>query len=372
MNKTLKKIYFFVVFGLLVYFLQPKGGTWFYLHNCRWLYVLILSFLLANFIVPFVKRLAIKFNLLDYPDARKIHKTPIPRIGGLAIFLTIVIVFIRNLHFNVQVTGLIYAATIIFLLGFGDDIKGLSATTRLFGQLIAIFVLILHNIRITFIPHIPFENVIEITLTIVWILGITNAINLLDGMDGLATGISLISALCFFIIVWHTKQDVLSYTTIAIVGSCLGFLPYNIKPAKIFLGDSGSTLLGFMLASIAIIGTWEQTNPVIAAVIPLLILGLPIFDTTYITISRVKNKIVRSVKEWLEYVGKDHFHHRLVKIGLKEEHAVAFIYAVNLLLGLSAIVLREASTISAMLLFLQALIVFLIIIVLMLAGRDLS
>lgn len=370
--KKYRKIYFIVIFILMIYFLLPKGGTWFYLHNIRWLYVFILAFLISNFLTPLVKRIAIKYNILDYPDERKIHKNPVPRIGGLAIFLTIIIVFIRNLHFSPELTGLMLGGSIIFLLGFLDDIRGLSAGIRLFGQLIAVFILILHGVRITFIPHIPLENVIEISLTIFWVLGMTNAINMLDGMDGLATGITLISSICFFIIVWQTKQDILSYSTIALVGSSLGFLQYNIKPAKIFLGDSGSTFLGFMLASIAILGTYEHKNPAIAAIIPLLILGLPIFDTTYVTISRIKNGVVKNIREWLEYVGKDHFHHRLVKLGLKEEHAVGIIYAVNLCLGLGAIVLREAGTISAILLFLQSLIIFLIIIVLMLAGRELQ
>lgn len=372
MKKYHRKIYISIIFCLILYFLHPKGGTWFYLHNVRWLYVFILSFLLSNFLTPVVKNITIKFNILDYPNERKIHIHPVARLGGVAIFLTIVIVFIRNLHFSPELVGLMVSGSIIFLLGVFDDIKGLSAGIRLFGQLIAVFILIIYDIRITFIPHIPFENLIEISLTVFWVLGITNAINMLDGMDGLATGITLISSICFFIIIWQTKQTILSYSTIALAGSCFGFLPYNIKSARIFLGDSGSNFLGFMLASIAILGTYEQNNPVIAASIPLLILGLSIFDTTYVTISRIKNKVVKNFKELLEYVGKDHFHHRLVKLGLKEEHAVGFIYAVNLCLGLSAIVLKEAGTISGILLLLQALIIFLIIIVLMLTGRDIS
>ncbi|MEK6647549.1 MAG: MraY family glycosyltransferase [Candidatus Firestonebacteria bacterium] len=365
-------IKYIILIILIIFFIQPTGGTWFYLYQIRWLYVLILSFLLAYVFTPVVGKIAEKYKFLDYPNERKMHKNPIPRIGGIAIFAAILIAGVRNLHFPLPIIGIFIGLTIIFLIGFFDDIKGLSAKTKLLGQILAALVLIKFGVTISFIPEIPFERTIEVLITIIWVIGITNAINFLDGMDGLCSGLGIISAMCFFVIAWPTRQSDLGYFTIALVGSLLGFLPYNLKPAKIFLGDSGSTLIGFSLASIAILGTWAHKDTVKALSIPILILGIPIFDMIYTTISRIKNGTVKTIKGWLEYVGKDHFHHRLHKMGFNVTGAIAMIFGLNLCLGLGAIVLRETSKQGAMLLFIQAFIIFLIITALMLHGREIE
>jgi len=177
--------------------------------------------------------------------------------------------------------------------------------------------------------------------------------------------------LLFFAIAWETRQSALAFMTVSLMGACLGYLPLNWNPARIYLGDSGSTLIGFLLAGIAVMGSWAVDNPIVALSTPLLILSIPIFDMFYTTLSRVKNKRVRTVKEWLEYTGKDHFHHRLLNLGLSTPQATLFILMVNICLGLSALEARRTeSQFDAGLLMIQAAIIFGIITVLMLLGRD--
>jgi UDP-GlcNAc:undecaprenyl-phosphate GlcNAc-1-phosphate transferase len=369
----MSKIYYTVIFILILFFLSPFGGTWFYLNNLRWLYILFLSFLLSNLLTPIVEKIGWKFKLLDYPSKRKIHKKPIPRVGGVAIFIAFIVTVFRNFRFPPEVLGVLIGATVLFLFEILDDIFNISAFVRLFGQILASIVLIVFGVSISLIPQIPGEKIIEYILTIIWVVGITNAMNFLDGVDGLSTGLTIISSVCFFIVAFSTKQVEFGYIVIALIGVSLGFLPYNFNPARIFLGDSGATLLGFLLASFAIVGTWNLANPVIGASIPILILGIPIFDMVYTTISRIRNHVIKNVKEWIEYTGKDHFHHRLLKIGLNQQQSVFFLYSLNFCLGIGAVVLRTAGGgLEGILLLLQAFIIFGIITTLMLAGREIS
>ncbi|MFH1824463.1 MAG: MraY family glycosyltransferase [Candidatus Firestonebacteria bacterium] len=368
----MKTIHYTLIVFLLIFFVSPFGGVWFYLHELRWAYVLLLSCFLATVLTPVVERIAFKFKILDYPNERKIHKKPTPRLGGLAIFLAFVLTVIRNFHFSQEVTGIILGSSIIFLFGLLDDIFSISAFLRLFGQILAALIVVKSGICISLIPYIPGKEIIQVVLTVFWIVGITNAINFLDGVDGLATGLTIISAICFFIIFWPSSQFEHGYIIIALVGACLGFLSFNLKPARVFLGDGGATLLGFLISVFAVIGTLNASNTLIAASIPVLILGVPIFDMIYITISRIKNGAVKNVKEWIEYTGKDHFHHRLLKIGFSEQVSVFFLYSLSFCLGLGAIVLKNAGNVEAFLLLLQALIIFGIIVVLMLTGREIS
>jgi UDP-GlcNAc:undecaprenyl-phosphate GlcNAc-1-phosphate transferase len=182
----------------------------------------------------------------------------------------------------------------------------------------------------------------------------------------------MLCSMLFFLIAWPSRQSYLAYVTIAIVGACLGFLPYNWKPARIFLGDAGATFLGFMIAGIAVMGSWAHNNPMVAISTPLLILGIPIFDMIYTTVSRVKNGSVRTFRQWLEYAGRDHFHHRLMHLGLSDRQMVVFVWVLNLCLGIGALVIRDTGTKGSVLLLIQSVIIFLIIVVLMLLGRQLA
>jgi len=373
MNKNVRKVFFVVLILLLVYMSLPTSGTWFYLNRVRWLYVLILSFLGTSILTPIAIYIANKNKIYDYPDERKIHSKPIPRLGGLAIYLGFIFAILRNLNFSNELKGVVIGATIIILIGTLDDIKGISARWKFLGQLLATAIIIFYGVRITVFPRgMPGEHLIEIFFTVLGVVGVTNAINFMDGMDGLATGLGVVCGASFLIIAVQTGQRHLSWVTIALVGSCLGFLPYNFKPAKIFLGDAGSTFIGFTLAGIAIMGSWVVTryNPMVATSVPVLILSVCIFDMIYTTVSRIRNGSVRNFREWLEYTGKDHLHHRLNFLGFSERETVFVICAISMILGLSAIVLRNASAFEAILLLVQATMIYIVIVGLMLVARG--
>jgi UDP-GlcNAc:undecaprenyl-phosphate GlcNAc-1-phosphate transferase len=359
-----------VLIGLLLPpgWLSARSWEW----GLRWLYILVLSFLLSSLITPLSIYLAYKIGILDIPDKRKMHAVPIPRLGGFGVFMAVVLTIGRNFQFSQELTGLMVAGSLIYGVGVLDDTLGLSARFRLAAQLAAALIVVAFGIRITFIPHIPGEIFWEALITVIWMVGITNAINFLDGIDGLASGMGALCALLFLSIAWPSRQGHVSFFTVALAGGCLGFLPYNWRPARIFLGDAGSTFIGFTLAGLAIMGSWgADHNPLVALTTPLLVLSIPIFDMIYTTVSRIKNGKVNNVKQWLEYVGKDHFHHRLMNLGMTEKQTVAFILVLNLCLGLASVTIRHTDTsLGAGLLMFQAFLIFIMITSLMLLGRQ--
>lgn len=379
-NNSWKKAFYVLLVIMLVALLQLKGGKWAWAFNAwdqtfniRWLYVLALSFIFAQLLTPVSIKIANFFKILDYPDKRKLHGKPMPRIGGLAIFLAVIFATFRNCQFSPELLGLVTGGSIIYILGFIDDIHPLPATPRLIIQILACLVVIKSGVVITAIPYYwPFAVYLRVIVTVIWLIGLANAINFLDGVDGLVSGMVAISALLFFLIAWPTRQSYLAYLVIAIAGACLGFLPYNWKPASTFMGDAGATFLGFMIAGTSIMGSWAYMNPMVAISTPLLILGIPIFDMIYTTISRFKNGQVRTFKEWLEFTGRDHFHHRLMHLGLSERRTVLFIWMLNICLGLGAIVIRDTGTMQSVLVLIQSVMIFLIITVLMIVGREVT
>jgi UDP-GlcNAc:undecaprenyl-phosphate GlcNAc-1-phosphate transferase len=335
----------------------------------RWLFLFFFSFFLAFLSTKVIRRIALRLKILDHPEKRKIHKIPIPLLGGLAIYISYVLTIFLNFSFSIELKGIVIGGTIILLMGIIDDIKHLSATWKLIGQVLASSTLILFGVKLSFLPNTWWGNGGEVLLTVIWIVGITNAVNFFDGMDGLATGVTAICALSFFIVAQITGQGYLGYLTIALAGSCLGFLKFNFKPASIFLGDAGSTFLGFTLAGIAVMGGWAEKNPKIALTLPILILSIFIFDMMYITIARVLSGAVKNFKGWIEYTGKDHLHHRLVTLGLKETQTVLFIYLIAACLGIGGINLRATENMKIYFEFLQVFFIYVIIVILMLAGR---
>jgi len=228
--------------------------------------------------------------------------------------------------------------------------------------------LIAFGVRLSFLPGTWWGNGGEVLLTIIWVVGITNAVNFFDGMDGLATGLTAICSLSFFVVALITHQSYLGYLTVALAGSCLGFLKFNFKPASIFLGDAGSTFLGFTLAGIAVMGGWAEKNPKVALSLPVIILSVFIFDMIYITVARVWNGRVKNFKEWIEHTGKDHLHHRLVTLGFNETQTVLLIFLITACLGIGGINLRANGDLRIYLGFLQASFIFIVIVILMLAG----
>ncbi|MBU2540568.1 MAG: undecaprenyl/decaprenyl-phosphate alpha-N-acetylglucosaminyl 1-phosphate transferase [Candidatus Omnitrophica bacterium] len=314
-------------------------------------------------------RIGFKFNVLDRPEKRKIHVQPVPLLGGLALAIPyLLILFVIRNEFDIVILSVLFGGLIILIVGFLDDLNKLSARLRLGIQILVVLMLITNSATLTIFPNTAWGIILRCLITILWIVGITNAMNFLDGMDALCAGLVCISSLCFAVIAFFTNQNQILFLSIILFGCCLGFLPHNLKPAKVFLGDSGSTFLGFMLASIAVVGVWAQDR-IVGISIPILILGVPIFDMVFTTVMRVKEGKVKNVKQWLEYAGKDHFHHRLVDLGLQPQGAVIFIYLVSICLGISAMVLLRATWKIAIILLIQAAAIFLMIAVLMIIGK---
>ncbi len=336
----------------------------------RWLFLLVFSFLLAFVLTLVFRQIATKLKILDHPEERKIHEMPVPLLGGLAIYISYVVTIFLNFSFSQGLKGVILGGTVILMVGLIDDVKELPATWKLIAQILAAGILMLYGVRLSFLPNNWWGIGGEILLTLLWVVGITNAVNFFDGMDGLATGSIAICSLSFFIVGTLTAQPYLAYLTIALAGSCLAFLIFNFKPASIFLGDAGSTFLGFTVAGIAVMGGWAQDNPKVALSLPLLILSVFIFDILYISISRIYRGRVKSLREWIEYTGKDHLHHRLVALGLSEPQAVLFIYLIAACLGIAGIVMRASGDIVIFLEILQGILIFAIIVILMRTGRK--
>jgi UDP-GlcNAc:undecaprenyl-phosphate GlcNAc-1-phosphate transferase len=338
----------------------------------RWLFLLVFSFLLAFVLTLVLRRIATKLKIMDHPEKRKIHEMPIPLLGGLAIYISYVVTIFLNFSFSPGLKGVILGGTVILIVGLIDDVKELPAMWKLMAQILAAGILMLYGVRLSFLPNNWWGIGGEMLLTLIWVVGITNAVNFFDGMDGLAAGSIAICSLSFFIVGMLTGQPYLAYLTIALAGSCLAFLIFNFKPASIFLGDAGSTFLGFTVAGIAVMGGWAQDNPKVALSLPLLILSVFIFDLVYISLSRIYRGRVKNLREWIEYTGKDHLHHRLVALGLTETQAVLFIYLIAACLGITGILLRATGDLVIFLEILQGILIFAIIVILMRTGRKSS
>ena len=334
----------------------------------RLVLIFLFSFLVAYFSTPLFKKLAFKFDILDIPNRRKAHKTPTPLLGGLAVYLAV----ISGLAFNFAelrfFSGMLIGATIILIVGLIDDAKGLSALVRLICQLLAALIVVGFGVRLSFLPNNLLGNAGEVILTLIWIIGVTNALNYLDGIDGLALGTTAVSALFFSIISYQTNQAGICLVSLVLMASCLGYLPHNFKKAKIFLGDAGSTFIGFTLASIAIMGNWAEDS-VVKLSVPILILGVPIFDMVFTTIMRIKEEKISTIVEWLKYGGKDHFHHRLIDLGLRSTEAALFICFISVSFGISAIMISKGKAVVGFLSILQAIIIFAVIAILLIISK---
>lgn len=367
---------FFSLAVLLVLLaLLPPGGfsAWTWTEGLRWFYLFLIAMSAVFLLAPASAWLAVRIGAIDQPSERKVHTSPVPRIGGLAVYLGFMAAVLRNQQFSREVWGLLLGGSIIFLLGFFDDWKGLSARTRLFWQAVAGLTVTFFGLHLSFPLQMPFGQALSAVLSVLWLVGITNAFNFMDGIDGLAASMGAVCALLFLGVGWNSSQFPLSFISAALAGACAGFLRINWRPAGVFLGDSGSTFIGFMLGCLALYGSWADDNTAVALSTPLLVLGIPIFDIIYTTISRIRNGSVAGVREWLEYTGKDHFHHRLMKLGLGVEQTVGFIVLLNVCLGLGAWTIRHtASTLGTWLLIAQSVLIFLIVVVLMLLGRELT
>lgn len=290
----------------------------------------LVSLIVAYLITPLVKLLAIKFDYIDHPKNIKVHAHPTPLLGGLAIFAAFIIAIVTkySLICIPQIRAILFGVSILLVIGLIDDKMGMMPKVKLLGQFLAAMVVIKSGVRVEFI-HNYYGSVI---FTYFWIIGITNSFNLLDNMNGLSAGIACIAALFFGLVSYIDGQSIITAISLALAGGALGFLRYNFPKASIFMGDSGSLILGYVLASVAIMGGWKTYALSTSLMIPILILGYPIFDTTLVSIIRTLEG--RSIFQG----GKDHSSHRLALLGLKRYRAVLAIYGICICLGVVALI----------------------------------
>jgi len=373
-NVIVKIIWAGLLSVLLLLLGCPSIKSYYFNAGMRWQYILLFSFLAANLLSPVCRWTAVKLNVLDRPDWRKIHDQPTPLLGGLAVCVAFAFALVLNGVFLPGMRPLLIGATLIFGIGLWDDNWPLNPILKLIVQVaVTLSVVYVGNIRLTLFYGSPSSLVLDIPLTVLWFVGLTNAMNFFDGIDGLAAGISISIATFFGIIAFKTQQPALGWFAVAIIGSCLGFLPHNFrfkKSALLFLGDAGSTFLGFTLAGLAVLGTWSTNSHFVSLTAPVLIFGVLIFDMIYVTASRIKNRRGYGGIGILFSPRKDHLHHRLLFMGFLGKEAVFIIMALSICMGVSSLIIMDQRFIDALLGLLQAVMVLGIIVVLMLKGRD--
>ncbi|WP_170008247.1 glycosyltransferase family 4 protein [Bacillus fonticola] len=310
---------------------------------------LALSFIISVLVTPFVKRMAIKVGATDKPNQRKVHQKIMPRLGGLAIYISFLLGYLILRPEDPATWPLLVGATIIVMTGMIDDIRELSPKLKLLGQFTAaIVVVVWGGIQVEFI-NLPFGGQLEfdvwsIPFTLLWIIGVTNAINLIDGLDGLAAGVSSIALITIAGMAFIMGDTFVMITAGIVLASTLGFLVYNFHPAKIFMGDTGALFLGFVISVVSLMGFKNVT--VISFIIPIIILGVPISDTLFAIIRRIVNKKPLSAPD------KSHLHHCLLRLGFTHRQTVLVIYAIAAFFGITAIIFSQAKVWGAILILL--------------------
>lgn len=329
------------------------------------IFAFVIAFIFTFATTPLVRRFAYKIGAVDVPrDKRRVHKRPTPRIGGLAIifgFLVAIISF--NDSWSRELVSILIGVGILGVLGIIDDCKELDAKLKFVVQIIAALVVVIFgDIRISVMsnpnvfsenPYIIFPQWLSITVTVLWIVFMTNAVNFIDGLDGLAAGVSAIMSmsLVFIAITYHEYE--IALLGIALMGACFGFLPFNFNPAKIFMGDTGSMFLGYMLSVLSVQGMFKS-YAVISFAVPIIMLGLPLFDALFAMLRRLltgKNPMSAD---------RGHLHHRLYDMGFSQKQTVFILYAISGVLGITSILLAEQRFLRAMLLLISVLIFLLI------------
>jgi UDP-GlcNAc:undecaprenyl-phosphate GlcNAc-1-phosphate transferase len=289
---------------------------------------------------PLVRRLALHVGVVDAPNARKIHAKPVPLLGGAAIYLgfMLALLFLGDRFYVRELVAILLGATLVSLFGLADDHWGLHAYLKLGGQLLAGAVLLFGGTRVQLFAE-PTYIWLNYALTLLWVVGITNALNLLDNMDGLSGGITTVAATFFLLLaaIGRPPQILVGAMAAALVGACVGFLRYNLNPATIFMGDTGSLFLGFLLAALGIKLRFPSNVPWITWLVPVCVLAVPIFDTSLVFVSRLRRGL-----NPLTTPGKDHLSHRLVALGLTRREAVLTCYLIGGVCGMVAVYIAQA------------------------------
>lgn len=337
-----------------------------------WPYLVAVAFSAAFFAVPLVRAWALWRGVLDQPSARKVHTVSTPLLGGLAVYFAFALTVLFNFDFSRELKGVALGATLVVLVGVADDVLDLPAWVKLAGQAAAAAIAMWWGVVLHLAPSwLPGFVAINLALTLLWFVTVTNAVQFLDGMDGLAAGLGVIAAVFFSLAAIQTGQRFLTFLSAALLGACLGFLPYNFRPggALIFLGDGGASFIGFTLAGLAVMGEWAQ-NGLVGLVTPTLILGVPLFDIAFVGAVRIVTGKVHGLHEWLAYTGRDHIHHRFEALGFTRTRSVLLILSISTTLGLSAMLLDDATPRQVVVVLLQAICVLILIAVLETVGRG--
>ncbi|HOG47989.1 MAG TPA: MraY family glycosyltransferase [Anaerolineae bacterium] len=302
-----------------------------------YLLIAVSALVVAAGATPLARRAAGRLGFVDRPAARKLHSTAIPRLGGVAIYLAFIaaLAAFGDRFYIRQLAGIFLGATLVSGLGLWDDRQSLAPLTKLAGQLAAAAILIASGVQVQAL-HQPALNVL---VTVLWVVGITNAMNLLDNMDGLSAGVAATAATFFLLLAAMSRQYLVGMLAAGLLGACLGFLVYNVNPASIFMGDSGSLFLGFMLAAVGIKLRFPANVDFVTWMVPVLVLGVPIFDTTLVTVSRLRRR-----RNPLTTPGKDHTSHRLVALGYTQREAVLILCLISGACGLLATFVTQATT----------------------------
>lgn len=308
--------------------------------------VLICSFGLALVLTPLARVAALRLGVVDQPAGRKMHHVPVPLLGGVAIIGSFLLVILGLWVLAPEVLGgqidrlpaLLAGGLLIAAVGLWDDRRGMKAPVKLVWQVAAASIVVLAGVESNLFTN-PLGGSIHLgwltpVITVFWIVGVTNALNLIDGLDGLATGISSIAALSLCAVASIFDSSLVAVASLSIAGASLGFLPFNLHPARIFLGDSGSMFLGFMLASLGAIGSLKASTTTLL-ILPIVVLGIPVFDTVWAILRRT-HRMVSPFR-----ADRDHIHHRLVRVGLHHRHVVLVLYFVCAFLGLSGFIMAQ-------------------------------
>ena len=313
-----------------------------------YVWAFVAALLVTYVSTPTVRNAAIRIGAVDRPDDRKIHQGAVPRLGGLAIYIGYVA---SALYFGTSgdmLAGALIGATVLIAVGVWDDVKQIGPKTKLLGQIVAAFIPLLFGIRVDVITdpwgHLIYLDYFAVPLTVFWIVGFTNIVNLIDGLDGLAAGISLIACLAIFAVNLQLGQVELAMLTMGLAGAACGFLRYNFNPAKIFMGDTGSMLLGYTMAVISVAGA-VKTAAAVALVVPVVVLGLPILDTSFAIARRYLNG------KPIFKPDKGHVHHRLLAMGMSQKRAVLLMYGITAFLGCAALIVARMNVWVGMLSF---------------------
>jgi len=302
----------------------------------QYVLVVVAAFVFALAATPLARKVALRLGVVDQPEARKVHSRPMPMLGGVAIYgaCVLALLILGDRFYVREAVGIILGATFCSLLGLIDDRRGLGAWLKLVGQVTASLILVISGVQVRLFA----SQLMNVLVTLAWVVGITNAFNLLDNMDGLSGGVATVASAFFLLMAAMSGQYLVGLLAAGLVGACVGFLVYNVNPASIFMGDAGSLFIGFMLAAVGVKLRFPDNVHFVTWMVPIIVLGLPLLDTSLVIVSRL-----RRGQNPLTTPGKDHLSHRLVSLGCTQREAVLVLYLAAGAYGVIAMYITQAS-----------------------------